>query len=110
MGITNKTDGKSSSAGGNASDKTQRSKDSDSYSADDPTDTHEYRKEQVAGPRLYFFIGVVLISLAIFLALQRRPMDLDYERELVYQRRAQREEEERIAREDQLRSRQFRDA
>lgn len=111
MGITNKTDGKSTD--GNMSDKfTQRSKDRDSYSEHDPTDTVEFQKEQLGGSRFYFFTGIVIVVMGIYYLMQSRPhMDLDYEREVVYQRLAEREEERRVEEEERKsRLKPFREA
>lgn len=113
MGITQKTDGKSADDGSTMSDKfTQRSKDRDSYSEHDPTDTVEYQKEQLGGSRLYFFIGVFFVALGIVYACSKPTMDLDYERELVYQKLEERERQRRIDEEAQLKSKlgPFRDA
>ncbi len=111
MGITNKTDGKS--ADGNMSDKfTQRPKEKDSYSEHDPTGTVEFQRDQL-GTSFYFVLGFVVITFGLYFLMQRQTMDLDYERESVYKRLAEREEERRIEEEDRLRrSRlgQFRDA
>lgn len=110
MGITNKTDGKS--ADGNMSDKfTQRSNDNDSYSEHDPTETIEYRKEQVGGAKFYFVLGVVGIVLGIMYLFSSHKMDLDYERDLVYQRMAEKEEDWR-ENQERLKARRgpFRDA
>lgn len=111
MGITNKTDGKS--ADGNMSDKfTQRSKDRDSYSDHDPTDTVEFQKEQLRGSRFYFFVGAFFIIVGVYYLFQSPKMDLDYERELVYKRLAEREEERRVEEAERLKSKlgPFRDA
>lgn len=98
MGITNKTDGKS--ADGKISDKfTQRSNDNENYSEHDPTETVEYRKEQIGGSRFYFFIGLLAVTLGIFYVCSSQEMDLDREREIVYQRLAEREEERRLEQE-----------
>lgn len=98
MGITNKTDGKSTD--GNISDKfTQRSNDNDSYSEHDPTDTIEYQKEQLGGSKFYFSIGLFLVTVGILYVVSNQHMDLDRERELVYQRLAEREEERRVEQE-----------
>lgn len=110
MGITNKTDGKS--ADDKMSDKfTQRSKENDSYSEHDPTETVEYQKEQLAGPQLFFLAGAFIIVLTILYVFRTAEMDLNYERELVYKRLAEREEERRFD-EERLKSRlgSFRDA
>lgn len=110
MGITNKTDGKSSD--GKMSDKfTQRSKDGDSYSEHDPTDTVEYQKEQVGSSLFFFALGFVLITMGIVYVFQRPKMDLDYERELAYKRLAERDEKRRIEEAERLKSQlgQFRD-
>lgn len=114
MGITNKTDGKS--ADGNMSDKfTQRSKDRDSYSEHDATDTVEFQKEQVGGSRFFFFVGAFFVMVGIYYLIQRPAMDLDYEREIVYkrmeERNAEREHDRRVE-EERLRSKlgPFRDA
>lgn len=110
MGITNKTDGKS--ADGNLSDKfTQRSTDRDSYSDHDPTDTVEFQKNQLGGSRFYFYVGAFFIILAIYYAVQVPQMDLEYEREVVYKRLAERDEERRVE-EERLKSNlgRFRDA
>lgn len=112
MGITTKTDGKSTD--GNMSDKfTQRSKDRDSYSEHDPTETVEFQKEQIGDPRFFFFTGIFIVVLGIYFLMQSRSaLDLDYERELVYQRMAEREEERRVEEEEERKSRlgPFRDA
>ncbi|KAG4079868.1 hypothetical protein HA402_014999 [Bradysia odoriphaga] len=111
MGITHKTDGKS--ANGTMSDKyTQRSKDRDNYSEHDPTNTVEYQKEQLGDSKLYFFVGVFLVACAIFYASSRQTLDLDHERELVYKKLAERENERRFEEEERLKSKlgPFRDA
>lgn len=98
MGITNKTDGKS--ADGNMSDKfTQRSKDRDNYEEHDPTDTVEFRKEQLGGAGFYFCLGAFIVIVGAIYIFQSKTMDLDYERELVYKRLAEREEERRVEQE-----------
>lgn len=113
MGITNKTDGKSTD--GTMSDKfTQRSKDRDNYEEHDPTGTVEYHRKQSSGPNFYFYVGIGIVVLTFFLLFQSNafgPMDLDYEREQVYKRLAEREQERRVE-EEQRKSRvgPFRDA
>lgn len=103
MGITNKTDGKSSE--GNISDKfTQRSKENDSYSEHDPTETFEYQKEQSQRSGPYFLLGALGIIFGIIYLLSSRKMDLNEEREKVYKRLQEREEEKWAEQERMTRS------
>lgn len=103
MGITHKTDGKS--ADNTMADKfTQRSKDRDGYSEHDPTETVEYQKEQVGDPKFYFVLGLVAITLGIVLVFSRQKMDLDHERELVYNKLAERENIRKYEEEARVRS------
>lgn len=105
MGITHKTDGKST-ADGKMSDKyTQRSNEDDSYSESDPNETIEHRKEQLGGPRFYFFFGVIAIIVGLMYLFSLPSMDLKYERDLVYKRMEEREEDTRRFEQERMKSR-----
>lgn len=95
LGVTFKSDGKSSSSSEPVSDKfTQRPTDEDSYYEEHDIKETKYYKQREITPGMYFLVGFVMIFfLTAFLFESKKGDYINYERDLALARQKQQKDQ-----------------